>query len=866
MAALTVLSTDPVPVGSAFTTITLQNTAASTQTNVPFTFGQVFSPGQFPNSTPAIELRVSGGTTIPCQLNVKAKHPDGSIKHALISGIVPTMAASSSTIYDITRAASAPVGAAPVPSDFTGLNAVFTISDNGLDVTGPTAGTTYTADASVKLNAGSYVTWLSGPIVSEWIVRAPFITAGGVEHPDLHARFSIRAYKGQAKAKIDCVIENTWAKPKSPQPATIGASPFEPGISVKPVIYSCSLSIGGAVAYTRAVKGYHRARLTYNSNGTYPNNATGIPNDATVYTATVTVDGTAKAISVAGSSIQTYSQLYSVLNTQMGGLAVCQQDADALGLRIVSSTTGSVSAVVISAGTLFPALKNTQPYRPIRGDEFIHYANTRWKKTFWWGAEPQLHIAHDRDYLIDSMAVPNYTKSITGSATTIANDKAAMAANGDIGQNGITKGVMSAQGYANGIGILPEWQAMYLLNQGIDAKATMLKQADLGGSWSAYYRDYSTDEPINFSKWPYATLSPNAGDSRNSATGLNEMLPQRVATPQIEGNGYDADVAHHPDFYYVPYLVTGDHFYMEGMLSYFIYACLKQNAHATYRDGGKVLFKAESQIRGQGWLFRSLAHNRYLLPDNHSSRASLEYIASSNAASYNARYVDPAGPEYTMFGIFGGMEYTVGGQPYTGSSGFMEFHAISGIGRSVELGFDEFLPLLGYKSKLIKGLLTSGPDFCWQWATAYTLRWRDTSTSPKYTSWKQVYDNTLPYVAGIPANILSIGCGTPEMGVACGEGQNAMVGYPLDVGGFPSNMTPATAYCASYNMPSGPDAWLVLDSRIKKPDYNTGPQFAIEPRTFLATSTPTPTPPPSTMPVDTYTGQAGQTLYFGRSV
>ena len=217
-------------------TITFENLSASAQANVPQTFAYVFAKGDVPAGSP-LQLVAPGGALVPCQVDVHSTYAGGSVKHASLTAIIPAIAASASVAYQIAIAASAPTGAAPTPASFPGLNAVASIVDYGTDVAGPNAGTAYTADASARLAAGTYKTWRSGPYMAEWIVRVPLVTAAGVEHPHLHARFEIMAYKGQSRARIHCTIENTWAKPKNPQPVAVGSSAWET-VSNIPSIYS----------------------------------------------------------------------------------------------------------------------------------------------------------------------------------------------------------------------------------------------------------------------------------------------------------------------------------------------------------------------------------------------------------------------------------------------------------------------------------------------------------------------------------------------------------------------------------------------------------------------------------------------------
>lgn len=899
--------------------VVLENTSAIAQTNLPYTFGQVFKRGDLPAGSP-VALVAAGGINIPCQVNVHATHSDGSAKHASLSLIAPNMAASAVVSHNLAIGTAAPTGAAPVPADYAALAAVVELTDLGTLVDGSTAGTLYTASLKAKLDAGQFTTYRTGPIMSEWVVRAPLLTAGGAEHPGLHVRFHCMVYKGQQRARIHVVVENTWAKPLA---VPVNTSPWDTNTSNLTYIYAYKVKVGGATVDERLINGYHHTSGTFDSRGTYRNYLSGLPNDGTLFKATVVIDGVTKNVSVAGSAAQTYGALFDAVTAQLGGIGKFDSSNNS-GVRFSSLATGAAStAKITDFGTLMPALigttmssSKTAPVtytmsvaidgvvkpvsvvghanlsfgylaanitaqlgglatavpqlaapgiaiinkrtgnatgvvitdtnliskitaavlkvrRPIRGDEYVHYPHTFWKKTFWWGTEAPRHVSFDKAYWISTHAVPNYDPTLTGDAATIASNLADMKANEDIGRNGITKAGMGGPGYAPGIGVLPEWTALYFVSQNRDARYVMMKQADLQGSWPVNVREYDTGAPLSFAKWPSATFSPNAGDSKNKATGLNEKLPTRTTPSYISATINEPDVSHHPDFAFLPYLITGDLFYRELLEYYFNFTILDMNAAGSYRGGGLALFKAQGQTRGKAWAFRTMAHTLWALPDGHPRKAEITQIMANNISWFNAAFVDPAGPEYNVFGHLGGLIYTGNGLADSSNAPWQDDFVTAAVGRSVELGFTDWLPLLQFKSRQIKGRLTSGAAFCYQVATAYTLRYRDDATSPQYTSWAEVYNK------GFPSTITMHPCGSPELTAAIGETiTGTLEGYPTSLSGYPANMQPAVAYTASYKMPGCEDAWLVFDARPAKPNYNKGPQFAIVPRTLSDVQVP----------------------------
>jgi hypothetical protein len=195
---------------------------------VPVTFGQAFAVGAV-MPTDVLSGVLSSGATVPLQMDTKATHPDGSVRHAVFSAVIPSLAANQALTLNLVKASTgstASAATAPTALLNAGFSAGATVNIGGVQ---------YSASADALLRSGTYMTWLSGPIANEWIVSAPLRTAAGVAHPHLTARFAIRSYTGQSKAKVDVTIENNWAYEPNPQNFT----------------YDAQLTVGGSVAYAK---------------------------------------------------------------------------------------------------------------------------------------------------------------------------------------------------------------------------------------------------------------------------------------------------------------------------------------------------------------------------------------------------------------------------------------------------------------------------------------------------------------------------------------------------------------------------------------------------------------------------------------
>ena len=102
---VTPVTTTPTTTGAALTDVRLESTG-SAQTNMPFTFGQVFPVGAL-NATDGLAAKLADGTVLPLQVDVKATHANGSVRHAIISGVLPSLATGQTQTLTLYKSAAA---------------------------------------------------------------------------------------------------------------------------------------------------------------------------------------------------------------------------------------------------------------------------------------------------------------------------------------------------------------------------------------------------------------------------------------------------------------------------------------------------------------------------------------------------------------------------------------------------------------------------------------------------------------------------------------------------------------------------------------------------------------------------------------
>ncbi len=675
------VSAPPPPValsgtsGATITDVRIQNTSATAQVNVPVTFGHVFAPGSV-GPAQTVVATLADGSAVALQVDVKARHPDGSLRHAILSTSLAQLAASATTTLQLQTAAggAVPVATAPTALLDTGFTAVV-----NLDL----AGVRYTASADSLLRSGKYKTWLSGAVNNEWLVSGPLLSAAGVPHPHLSARFAIRS-NGTARTRVDVTIENAWAFEAAP----------------RNFLYDAQVLVNGQSVFTK------------------------------------------------------------------------------VGLN--------------------------------------HYHHARWRKVFWAGAEPQIHVKHNIDYLLASKAVPNYDRSVVVPETKLAAYKTGWAGpNVEPMGIGIVNPYMPATGGRDEIGIMPAVYASYVLTMDKRVKDVTLGSGDLAGSWSTHYRNKTTDRPVSLMEFPYMTIWGQRGDTYNPATKTYEAFPG-CATATDCKTPYNHDTSHQAGFAYVPYLVTGDYFYLEELQFWSMFNSFSSNPG--YRENVKSLFKSD-QVRAQAWSLRTLAEAAYITPDADPLKQHFAAFLKTNLDWYDANYTNNASAPFGALTHGYAIVYNNG----TGLAPWMDDFFTSAIGHAVELGFVQAKPLLMWKAKFPVDRMT-GAGTCWVTGATYSLNVRATSTSPLFTSIAEASNAT----HGAAFNAMP--CGGVEMATSLKLKVGEMTGYASAYAGYPSNMQPALAYAADALGASGSAAWTVFKNRSVKPNYGMGPQFAIVPR------------------------------------
>ena len=300
---------------------------------------------------------------------------------------------------------------------------------------------------------------------------------------------------------------------------------------------------------------------------------------------------------------------------------------------------------------------------------------------------------------------------------------------------------------------------------------------------------------------------------------------------------YGDDTAHQPSLAYLPYLLTGDYYYLEELQFWAASNPLATDPDNTGQGQGLLRWQ---QVRAQAWSLRTLGHAAYITPDAHPLKAYFTKQLDNNLAFYHGAYV-AANPN--RLGLYDGSGERAAS--INSSAPWQDDFLTWSFGHLVELGFTRALPILQWKGRYAVGRMTA-PGDCWIQGAAYSLRFRENPKSPAYASFDQLYranfggdsivvdGKTVKHPQGL--RYIDQACGSQAqadwLAAANGGGweKGQMTGYSTSVNGFPSNMQPALALAATYGLPGADRAWTVFANRAKQPDYRGAPQWAIVPR------------------------------------
>jgi hypothetical protein len=363
-----------------------------------------------------------------------------------------------------------------------------------------------------------------------------------------------------------------------------------------------------------------------------------------------------------------------------------------------------------------------------------HFHHSRWRHVHHWGAAvSRYHMRPDLDYLADVGVIPRYNPSVVISQQTLDQQWSNWTgSNTDILGNGIVEDYFPTTGGRGDIGPLPRWTATALISGDASAFAVMTGVGDLAGSFSVHYRDRGTGRAISIDDYPTITLNSSAAQWSDPEDRLPDCDP--CSSP------YTVDGAHQPSLTFVPYMLTGDPYYLDELYFWVSYNFIQQNFD--YR-GDDLGYLHRQQVRAQAWTLRTLAHTAWIAPDDHPETATLDQKVLNNLTWYQDNGVDS-----NPFGWWGQQSNwgSDGGRPDDNMDPDVRYYTspwqsdflIWAIDLVHSLGYAGAAPIRDWLAGYVVGRFTNGPDFNPYDGAPYHLAVISISGDP-YDTWSTVW-------------------------------------------------------------------------------------------------------------------------------
>ena len=295
-------------------------------------------------------------------------------------------------------------------------------------------------------------------------------------------------------------------------------------------------------------------------------------------------------------------------------------------------------ALTLIAGENNPAIQYTKA-------SLTHFGRTRWRKTFWIGQEPgTVNIDHNFPYMIYSRVVPSYdlTKVVSDSAIQSEIDSFNNR-DTDINGNGQYNKSFGTTGGRPEIGLLPRWSVRYLYTFDPGLQDVVLGNGEVSGHVPVHYRESDPNKLFDDLDTVDAfgrSLSVDARPTVESDLGRGRVAPEDIMTypGPISNNDWQVDLAHQGSFVYLPYLVTGDWYFLEEIYSWAAYNVASGNPNTLHwgrhADWGRI----SDQVRGEAWGLRNVAHAAFLAPDGSAEQKYFTQKLNNSLAAYEGEH------------------------------------------------------------------------------------------------------------------------------------------------------------------------------------------------------------------------------------
>jgi hypothetical protein len=122
--------------------------------------------------------------------------------------------------------------------------------------------------------------------------------------------------------------------------------------------------------------------------------------------------------------------------------------------------------------------------------------------SYWLESSGEVLVRHNTQYLQDTRMVPKYGVEVASSSSVVEQLPGVYKPF----QQGSYPNAIGTTGYHGSIGLLPEWDVLYLTSSARSIWSSVQRDAYSAGRYGIHFRDERTNKPIRFTDYPYLSL------------------------------------------------------------------------------------------------------------------------------------------------------------------------------------------------------------------------------------------------------------------------------------------------------------------------------------------------------------------------
>jgi len=281
-----------------------------------------------------------------------------------------------------------------------------------------------------------------------------------------------------------------------------------------------------------------------------------------------------------------------------------------------------------------------------------HHYGARWTKVAWYGNIPQpLSIDYNSTYLSNLRIIPNYNPGAKLNENQIQTQVTRW--------NGVTKKLfdtgfwnksMPAPGGREEISLFPNWTVDALLSGDYRLQEISDSHAEMAAAWPMHFREGSSSKfydgakaifalgkPVSIFSRPTMGYFDNNYISENWAiSDPNDRYTWGYATNGAAFNGWAPDGAHQPAAFLLPYLTSGEFFWLEEMQFWASWAAFnpQPNSVSGFYGRGPTLTSGalNGDIRRQAWILRNRVSAAAFSLDGSAEKQYFDYLVTDAIA------------------------------------------------------------------------------------------------------------------------------------------------------------------------------------------------------------------------------------------